>query len=585
MNYRGKMRISLPPLKVFTLIAVAAVLFWTNTFFAMPTYAQVSATTKLSASGFSEEIGISEELPGAIAQVKDISLSVTSYSKIQEQAKNIAEPSEKPGSDSNSEDEANQSCLGCHAPEILRMYRQQLHEQVILVEKSSTQIAKPVFVAGELNLAIDEKKYSEGVHGSTGCLDCHQDIKGQKQRLKSVACQECHEEPVESVRTSAHARMGGAKATGCLGCHDVHYGKEKVHYLKDFNGKICVDCHQVHGMDAAKQHKNLYETRMHLVMDCMLCHSGERPGVHNIPADKGKAATCESCHNQRTILSKGKQNPAGAGDHIRQIGFINGDALQKFGYVIGAHRIPLLDALIILAAIVPLGLCIAHGATRLVTIRKIPIHLPEEFILLHPLIERIWHWVQAICTIVLITTGAMLHWPEKFPGWFDWAVKVHNWFGIATVLAFVLWLVYNLVTGRISHYFPKAQEIASGITRQVRYYVYGIFRHEPHPHHPTEDNKFNPLQKIAYLQFQLFILPIVLVSGLLYMYPDTLRGLIDQVGGMALLGTVHFFLGGLFAAFLVAHIYLATTGETIGENFKAIITGYGIKSHHPEYKQ
>jgi len=74
----------------------------------------------------------------------------------------------------------------------------------------------------------------------------------------------------------------------------------------------------------------------------------------------------------------------------------------------------------------------------------------------------------------------------------------------------------------------------------------------------------------------------VLASGLLYMYPDTLRGLIDKIGGMALLGTVHFLLGGLFAAFLVAHIYLATTGETIGENFRSIITGYGIKSHHPQ---
>ena len=50
-----------------------------------------------------------------------------------------------------------------------------------------------------------------------------------------------------------------------------------------------------------------------------------------------------------------------------------------------------------------------------------------------------------------------------------------------------------------------------------------------------------------------------------------------------MLATVHFILGGLFAAFLVAHLYLATTGETIGENFKAIITGYGIKSDHDEH--
>ncbi len=585
MNNRCGILVSLSRLNVFVLITVLAVLYLPNAFLAIPVYGEGSPTRRLFTPGFSMEAGDARErLDGAKAQAKEVSPGATSYSKIQEPAKNIVEPCERSSSEADSEEQANESCLGYHAPETLKMYRQQLHEQVILLEKSGSQSAKPVFIVGELNLAIDEKKYSEGVYGSTSCLDCHQDVRGHKQGLKSEDCKECHEEPAKTIRTSAHGTVGGAKALGCLDCHDVDYGKEKEHYLKDFSGKSCVDCHQGHGMDAAKQHRGLYETRMHLVMDCMLCHSGERPGVHNIPAGKGKVATCESCHTKRTILSKEKHDAAGSSDYVRQIGFINGDALEKFGYVIGAHRVPFLDALIILAAIVPLGLCIAHGGMRLITRHKIPIHRPEEYILLHPLIERIWHWVQAICTIVLIITGAMLHWPEKFTGWFDWAVKVHNWFGIATVFAFLVWLGYNLATGRISHYIPNAQEIVSGIPRQVRYYAYGIFRHEPHPHYPTEDNKFNPLQKIAYLQFQLFILPIVLASGLLYMYPDVLKGLIDQIGGMALLGTVHFSLGGLFAAFLVAHIYLGTTGETIGENFRAIITGYGIKSHHPEYK-
>jgi thiosulfate reductase cytochrome b subunit len=45
------------------------------------------------------------------------------------------------------------------------------------------------------------------------------------------------------------------------------------------------------------------------------------------------------------------------------------------------------------------------------------------------------------------------------------------------------------------------------------------------------------------------------------------------------LAIIHLVLAGLFAAFLVAQIYLATTGETVGENFKAIITGWGIDAH------
>jgi len=379
--------------------------------------------------------------------------------------------------------------------------------------------------------------------------------------------------------------MGGAKAMGCLGCHDVHYGKGKEHYLKDFNGKICVDCHLVHGMDTAQQHKKIYESRMHLVMDCMLCHSGQRPGVHNIPADRAKTSTCQSCHGKRTILSKEKEKAESFVDYIERIRFINEDALRKFGYVIGAHRIPFLDAIIIFAAIVPLGLCLAHGCMRLITRRKIPPHRPEEYIVLHPLVEILWHWVQAICTIVLITTGAMLHWPEKFPGWFDLAVKVHNWFGIATVFAFLFWLLYNLVTGKISHYVPNRHEIVSGFVTHAKYYTYGIFRREPQPHRRTEEDKFNPFEKVIYLQFQLLVLPIVLVSGLLYMFPDGLRGLIDRIGGMALLGTVHFLLGGLFAAFLATHICLATTGEAIGKKFSAMILLLGIKARHREYKE
>ena len=64
------------------------------------------------------------------------------------------------------------------------------------------------------------------------------------------------------------------------------------------------------------------------------------------------------------------------------------------------------------------------------------------------------------------------------------------------------------------------------------------------------------------------------------MYPETFAGVIKAIGGLWVLATVHLILGGLFAAFLIAHLYLATTGETIGENFKAMAFGYGTKEDH-----
>lgn len=491
----------------------------------------------------------------------------------------------KPAQRAQQEELANQSCFDCHNPDILKMSKEDLLDQVVVEGKPQPPRQMPPFVFGELNLAINPGKFSAALHAEITCVTCHNQINElpHNQRLKKVDCKECHEEFVANVEASAHGEKPGRKAPGCIGCHDVHYGKGKEAYAKDFKRKLCVECHNANKMDTVKGHSKLYESRMHLSLDCMLCHQGNQAGVHYILPVKTKVAACDSCHQRFTALSIKKPKPMGFLAYIQETGFINGEVLKEFGYVIGAHRIPALDAIIILAVIAPLGLPVVHGGLRFATRRKGPIHLPEEKIFLHPLIERIWHWVQALCILMLIITGIILHWPEKFPGWFDWAVSVHNWFGMATVIAFLVWLAYNLLTGRISHYIPKRSEIPVGMITQAKFYGYGIFRHEPHPYAPTEDNKFNPLQKIAYLQFQVLLMPILLISGLLYMYPDTFRGLINMLGGIWMIGIIHLILGALFTAFLMAHLYLATTGETVGENFKAMITGWGIKEDHSKH--
>lgn len=479
----------------------------------------------------------------------------------------------------------NSSCMDCHTADILKLSKEELAEQVTVDDKSAAARTKPKYITGDLNLAIDEKKYAAGVHADTTCVTCHKDVTEipHKQRLATVDCKECHDEPGETIKKSAHGDKAAAKGLGCIGCHDVHYGKGKDTYGKDFQRKACVDCHKAYGLDLEKGHQNLYEANMHLKLDCMLCHSGKEPGVHNIPAAKTKSASCESCHNKVTILSTEKQKPTSWLSYYENTKFLNADVLKKYGYVLGATRIPALDGIIILLFVAPFALPIIHGGLRFITRRKDKAHLPEEKILLHPLVERIWHWVQALSIVMLIITGVMIHWPEWFPGWFDYAVKLHNWFGWLAVISFVVWLIYNLVTRRIKHYIPTKEDVPGGMVKQAKFYGYGIFKHDPHPYAPSEDNKFNPLQKIAYFQFQALLLPILLLSGLLYMYPEFFKPVINAIGGLTVLAIIHLILGGLFAAFLVAHIYLATTGETVGENFKAIITGYGIKSDHDDH--
>jgi thiosulfate reductase cytochrome b subunit len=484
-----------------------------------------------------------------------------------------------------SEEQTNESCLECHNPEILKWSKEEKTDNVDVGEKPAPPSVKPRFVFGELSLSIDKKKFEAGVHADTACVECHQGIKEipHKQRLGRVNCAECHDEAAESIAAGIHGKKAGKKAPPCIGCHDVHYGKDMDAYAAQWKMKACVRCHKKYGLDTVAAHKNLYEANMHLTsLGCMICHKGKEPGVHNMTSVK--AVQCDSCHSKVTVLAEKKEAPKPFWAYVTQARFINDAVRKKFGYVIGANRIPLLDLIIILAVLGPMALPVFHGGLRILTRRKGPIELPEEKILLHPFIERLWHWVQALCIVMLIITGVVLHWPEKFPGWFDWAVGWHNVFGITALIAFLVWLIYNLGTGRIKHYIPTREEIPAGLVKQAKFYGVGIFKHEPHPYAPSEDNKFNPLQKIAYLQFQVLLFPILLLSGILYMYPETFKGIIDAIGGMTVLAIVHYILGGLFAAFLVAHLYLATTGETVGENFKAIVFGYGIKSDHTDTK-
>ena len=69
----------------------------------------------------------------------------------------------------------------------------------------------------------------------------------------------------------------------------------------------------------------------------------------------------------------------------------------------------------------------------------------------------------------------------------------------------------------------------------------------------------------------------MVVSGLLYMfyrYPQRYEVVALNVSGLQPIAVVHTVGAFLLVAFLVAHLYLITTGQTVTSNLKAMITGY-----------
>jgi len=194
---------------------------------------------------------------------------------------------------------------------------------------------------------------------------------------------------------------------------------------------------------------------------------------------------------------------------------------------------------------------------------------------LYPFNERLWHWVQALTILVLIVTGAEVHSPQRIRllG-FETAVTVHNAFALLLLLNAALGLFYFLASGLIRQYVPGEHEFTHLAIRQVKFYLNGIFRGEPHPMEHGPDNKLNPLQKVTYLAILNVLLPVQIITGVLIWGAPRWPGLTAAAGGLATLVPIHALSAWFFLAFVLMHVYLTTTGETPLSNIKAMITGY-----------
>ena len=218
-----------------------------------------------------------------------------------------------------------------------------------------------------------------------------------------------------------------------------------------------------------------------------------------------------------------------------------------------------------------------HAGYRLVTRgRRRHHHAPvtrREY--LFSTYERLWHWVMALCVLTLIVTGLEIH----FPGWLHFlgganAVATHNFFAVVLMVNAFLALFYHLTTAAIRQFIPRRQGLAEAITRQTKYYLSDIFKGLPAPFPRSADRKLNALQQITYLFLLNFLFPFQMITGVLIWLVGTYPSIARAVGGLALVAPLHNLGSWMFISFLVAHVYLATTGHTVTAHVRGMVEGY-----------
>jgi len=179
--------------------------------------------------------------------------------------------------------------------------------------------------------------------------------------------------------------------------------------------------------------------------------------------------------------------------------------------------------------------------------------------------ERFWHWAQALLIILLLITGFVIHGSWSIMEYGS-AVTLHEqlaWLLMGLTAFAIFW---HFTTGEWKQYTPTLEKAADVIC----YYTKDIFTGCEHPVEKRTDRKLNPLQRITYFGLKVFLFPFQIITGLVYLYYNSLDGKVT----LETIAWLHMAGAFAFLAFLILHVYLATTGETVSSHFKAMITGW-----------
>ncbi len=329
------------------------------------------------------------------------------------------------------------------------------------------------------------------------------------------------------------------------------------------------------------------------------------PIFHSIQNGEKVTRDCNQCHSANSALSE--SIPIGTnlpGRKILTLGenstylnlfielnttdkeFVAKRILDKSNfYLFGFSNKKWPDRIGILFFILTLIGIIFHLVLRIL---KSPPHDPEAYkglkvSYIYTFYERLWHWTSAFGIIILLISGFKIHAPEYLPLFnLTFAVYLHNIFAFILIANAFLSFFYHIASAEIKQYLPPLKSLWSDSFVQMKYYMSGIFKGEPHPIEKTRNRKLNPLQQITYLAILNILLPIQVITGVLIWFAGKWPSSLDWLGANSILAPIHTICSWMFLAFLFMHVYLTTTGRTWFSNIQAMVVGFDrVSSKEP----
>jgi len=184
-----------------------------------------------------------------------------------------------------------------------------------------------------------------------------------------------------------------------------------------------------------------------------------------------------------------------------------------------------------------------------------------------PLWIRIWHWAVAALFLVLVFTGVVLSFSKSEFALMNYelATSLHDWTGISLTSLYALFLVAAFATGYWRVYLRRCH----GQLRRIRIQFARVMRwNAAGPSHEARVRSrldvMQPLllsiQQFLYLVSVSALLPVLIVTGLFYLYPHTAPDEVMGFAGLWAMAQAHYLAGLLGTLFLLFHIYISTIG-------------------------
>ena len=316
---------------------------------------------------------------------------------------------------------------------------------------------------------------------------------------------------------------------------------------------------------------------------------------HNVVDSKFAMRDCATCHNTDSRVTSpillADSAPAGitpefvTGVNVTSTGsLINENGALYYSpinekdktYIFGHNRIAWIDwfgALLFLGTIAGVAW---HGTVRFIVARRRGRPKVEtKSVYMYEAYERFWHWLQTMAIVILLLTGLVIHRPDLFGAFsFRNIVTIHNVLAALLAINALVSILWHFISGEIQQYIPHPYGFIDQMIAQAKYYIQGIFKHEPHPFHKSKQRKFNPLQMVTYIGLLGVLLPLQGITGMMMWLVQKIPAIQDWFGGLPFLAPMHTLMAWLFASFIVGHVYLTTTGATPLEAMRGMVTGY-----------